>query len=261
MKELTALQRAFQRHVQQPGRTMQRAVLSTARAGAVRRLAVYAEAYRARLIGVLRSDFPALQSVVGQGGFDRMAQDYIRAHPSRTPNLRWYGQDLAGYLSRSPNWRRRPVLAELARFEWALGLAFDAADAPLTTAEDVHRVPATAWPGMRLQMHPSVRLLALFGNAPQIWRAVDASETVPAPTKYGEARTWLVWRKGHEPFYRKLPPAEAWALASVARGRNFSTLVSGLRRFVAAERAAQTGAQFLRNWLSEEMICGMKPGT
>lgn len=233
---------------------MLRAVLSTERASASRRLAVYAQAYRARLIGVLRSDYPALQGVLGQDEFDRMAQDYIRARPSQTPNLRWYGQHLAGYLSRASRWRRRPVLAELARFEWALGLAFDAADAPLIAAEDMGRVPPAAWPDMRLQLHPSVQLLGLRSNAPKLWRAVDAGATLPRPLRRSRTRTWLVWRKGYEPFYRALLPAEAWALAAAARGADFASLVHGLCRFVGSKRAAQAGAQFLRNWLDEGLV-------
>lgn len=260
MKDLVTLQRTFQRHVRWPGGAMQRAVLSTDRASAARRLAVYAEAYRARLIGVLRSDFPGLEGLLGADGFERMARAYIRAHPSRTPNLRWYGQHLAGYLSRSSGWRRRPALADLARFEWALGLAFDAADASVATAEDVTRVPPEAWPAMRLRLHPSVQLLVLRSNAPEIWRAVDSGSTTPAARRRKEARVWLAWRKGHEPCYRALPPAEAWALGSVLRGRDFASLVSGLRHRVENENPAQAAAQFLRNWLAEDLICRIDSG-
>lgn len=254
MKELLRLQGAFQRHLLRPAGTTLRAVLSTGRAGAARRLAVYAEACRARLTGVLRSDFPALQGVLGQDAFDLMARDYILAHPSQSANLRWYGQHLAGFLARASRWRRRPVLAELARFEWALGLAFDAADAPLIAADDMRRIPPAAWPDMRLQLHPSVQLLGLRSNAPKLWRAVDAGETAPRPRGRNRTRTWLVWRKGFEPFYRVLPPAEAWALAAAARGADFASLVQGLCRFVGSKRAALAGAQFLRNWLEEGLV-------
>lgn len=257
MKGLAALQRAFQRHVYRPGAGMQREVLGTARAGAARRLSVYAGGYRARLTEVLLSDYPALAGLLGEAGFERLANEFIAAHPSRTPNLRWYGGDLAAHLWRSPRWRRRPVLAELARFEWALGLAFDAPDAVPITGENVARVAPQAWPGMRFNLHPSVQLLALSSNAPKIWQAIDAGDKPPGASMRDAPGVWLVWRKGHEPFYRRLPPEEAWALKAVARGRDFSALVNGLRRFVgtAAAAAAQAGAQLLRNWLAEELIC------
>jgi hypothetical protein len=258
LKDLASLQRAFQRHVYRPGRAMERAVLATPRAAAARRLGVYANAYRSRLVEALGKDYPGLQGVLGERGFDRMMHEFITAHPSRFPNLRWYGGELARFLARSPRWRRQPLLAELARFEWALGLAFDAADAPPATAQEVARVPAADWPGMRLRLHPSVRLLWLRSNAPQVWRAASAGRKSPAAASGLRPSAWLVWRKGHQPFYRSLAPEEAWALSAVARGRDFAALSGGLRRFVGAGRAAQASAQFLRNWLAEGLISGVE---
>jgi len=258
MRDLASLQRAFQRHVDRPGRAMQRAVLSTPRANAARRLGVYADAYRSRLVEALGNDYPALQGLLGESGFARMMREFIAAHPSRHPNLRWYGGELADFLARSARWRRRPLLAELARFEWALGLAFDAADAPAVTVEAVSRVPASAWPAMRLRLHPSVRQIRLRTNAPRIWRAASKGHKPPATAAQNRPAPWLVWRKGLTPCYRPLPDDEARALELAARGRNFAALSVALRRFVGEERAALLCAQLLRSWLNEGLVCGIE---
>lgn len=257
MSELAALQRAFQRHVYLPGSAMTKAVAGGPRAGAARRLGVYADAYRLRLIEALGNDYPALKAVLGKARFDRVMREFIAAHPSRHPNLRWYGGDLARFLARARGWGRRPLLAELARFEWALGLAFDAADAPTATAEDAARVPPGDWPCLRLRLHPSVQLLSLRGNAPRVWRAATSGGRVRAASARKPA-VWLVWRKGHEPFYRELAPAEAWALDAALRGRNFAAIAGGLRRRVGAMAAARAAAQFLRNWLAEGLVAGIE---
>ncbi len=238
---------------------MERAVLATPRASAARRLAVYADGYRLRLVEALGNDFPALQALLGQPGFGRMAREFIAAHPSRHPNLRWYGGKLPDFLARAPGWRRRRLLTELARFEWALGLAFDAADASPAKPQELAGMPAADWPGMRLRLDPSVRLLGLRSNAPDLWRASAAKRKPPAARLRTRPSIWLIWRKGHEPFYRALPPAEAWALGAVARGRDFAFLSSGLRRFAGAGGAAQAGAQLLRNWLAEGLIRSVNP--
>ncbi len=258
MNDLETLQRTFARHVRHPGRGMRDAVLTGKGASVTRRLSVYSDGYRARLVEVLRADYPALVGVLGGAGFARMACDFIHAHPSGHPNLRWYGAGLGGYLRRSSRWRRRPVLAELACFEWALGLAFDAADERQVTADDAGRVPPAAWAGMCLRLHPSVQLLRLRSNAPKLWKADDAGEVLPGVSMRKRTSGWLVWRKGHEPFFRPLPPGEAWALEAVARGRDFAALVGGLRRFVGTQSAAQAGAQFLRNWLDEGLIGALR---
>lgn len=241
---------------------MVRAVAAGPRAGVARRLGVYAEAYRLRLIEALGNDYPALRTVLGEAGFEAAMRAFIAAIPSRHANLRWYGGEVAGFLARAPRWRRRPLLAELARFEWALGLAFDAADAPLASAEDAARVPPAEWPRMRLRLQPSVQLLALRSNAPQVWRSAIGGGKAPAAKRRRSRTAWLVWRKGHEPFYRALAPAEAWALGAAARGCNFASIADGLRRHAGAGAggggAAQAAAQFLRNWLDEGLVSAVE---
>lgn len=259
MKNLAALQRGFQGHVYAPGRAMERAVVATPRADAARRLGIYSDAYRSRLVEALGNDYPALQGLLGEAGFDRMMREYVAAHPSRHSNLRWYGGELARFLALSPRWRRRPLLADLARFEWALGLAFDAADAASATVEEAARIPAADWPAMRLRLHPSVQRLRLQsrGAAPRAWNMNVGGRGDALAGARSRSSAWLVWRRTHQPFFRPLPPAEAWALGAVARGRDFAALAGGLRRFVGAAHAARTAAQLLRNWLAEGLVCSI----
>ena len=258
MKNLASLQRAFQRHVYQPGRAMERAVLAAPRANAQRRLGIYANAYRLRLVEALGTDYPALRGLLEESGFNRMMREFIAAQPSRHRNLRWYGGELAGFLARSPRWRRRPLLAELTQFEWALGLAFDALDASPATVDEVGRVPPADWPAMRLQLDPSVQLLSLRSNAPVVWRAVTTGGKPARAAMRRRPVGWLVWRKGHEPFYRTLAPEEAWALGAAAKGRSFGALCDGLRHYVDEAHAAQRAAQLLKGWLNEGLVSAIK---
>ena len=254
MKNLASLQRAFQRHVYRPGRAMERAVLATPRANAARRLGIYADAYLLRLVEALGTDYPALRGLLGESGFDRMMREFIAARPSRHRNLRWYGGELARFLARSPRWRRRPLLCELARFEWALGLAFDALDASPATVDEVGRVPPAGWPAMRIRLDRSVQLLSLRSNAPQVWRAVSEGGKPPVAVARARPVGWLVWRKVHEPFYRVLPPEEAWALGAAQKGRSFGALCVGLRHHVSDAQAAQRAARLLKGWVSEGLV-------
>ncbi len=258
MKDLASLQRSFQRHLDTPTGAMERAVFPAPRASAARRLGVYADAYRLRLVEALGNDYPGLKGLLGERQFDRAMRAFIDARPSRFANLRWYGGELARHLARSPHWGRRPLLADLARFEWALGLAFDSADVPLATAEQVSRVPAADWPAMRLQLHPSVQRLWLRSAAPRAWSRIVLGRDAAAAGSRQQHSAWLVWRRGHAPFFRVLPPGEAWALGAAARGRDFASLAGGLRRFVGAAAAAQTAAQLLRNWLNEGLIVAIE---
>ncbi len=229
-------------------------MLATRRASAARRLRIYANAYRLRLAEVLGNDYPGLAARLGEERFARIVRAYIAAHPSRHTNLRWYGAGLARFLQHSSRGRDRQALAELAQFEWALGLAFDAADAPLLEVDRLAIVPPADWPALRFVLQPSVQLLVLHSNAPQVWRTARAGGRKIAMSPRRTAVSWIVWRKGFEPCYRVLEADEAWALRAVKHGRDFAQICSGLRRFAGGEHAAQRGAQLLRNWLAEGLL-------
>lgn len=255
MNGLASLQRRFLRHVLRPGGAMARAVLATPRADAARRLGVYVDAYRARLVEALANDYPALKRLLGAAGFERMMRQFIAVHPSRHANLRWYGGELAAYLARTQP--RRPLLMELAHFEWALGLAFDAADAEPLSVAALARVPAADWPALRFALHPSARTLRLRSNAPALWRAATRGGRLPRAVRRRAPVSWLVWRKELTPLYRWLEPDEAEALAAAARGSSFAGVCTQLARRIGAQRAPARAAQLLKCWALDGVISGI----
>ena len=126
---LADLQRAFQDYVlaSSDGFTVQ--VRDTSKADRVTLLDVYRDGYALRLIEVLTIDFPGVLAMAGPEGFDALARAYVANHPSQHPSVRWFGGQLADFLATTAPYDRTPALAEMARFEWALGEAFDSVDA------------------------------------------------------------------------------------------------------------------------------------
>ena len=79
------------------------------------RLAIYYNAYRIRLRLALSESYDKTWSYIGDAVFAELADGYIAAHPSRHPNLRWFGADFAAHAEEAlPDY---PFIAELARFE------------------------------------------------------------------------------------------------------------------------------------------------
>ena len=166
MSRLRALQQDFQHYVLLPDGRMDNQVGASAQASAQERLGIYANAYRLRLLEALDTDFPGLHTLVGDEEFDRLGRAYIDAHPSQHFSLRWYGHQVAAFLRATPPYADHPVLAEMAQFEWAMSLAFDADDSPLVTVEDMLALPpevgpgafemgpASAWPDSRASTGP-----------------------------------------------------------------------------------------------------------
>jgi len=91
-----------------------------AHAGAVG-LRVHRNTILGALANALRLGHPAVERLVGEAFFDRMAVDFARAAPPRAPQLDEYGAGFAARIDGFPGTEALPYLAELARFEWAVG--------------------------------------------------------------------------------------------------------------------------------------------
>jgi len=254
MNHLAALQRAFQTYVLHAGDAIQQEVVSTPQAPAVVRLGIYSTAYRLRLLEALQTDYTALHAALGDEAFEQLCFAFIDVSPSTYPNLRWFGGNLDAYLKVTPPYADTPVLAELASFEWAMGLAFDASDDTCLTIQDIAAIPGEDWPAMSFRAHPSVQRLDLFSNAPLIWKAVDADTDPPQPSHAGQPGAWIVWRQDLRIFFRSLEVDEAWALDSLLHGATFSEICEGLCEWVDELHVAQHAAGLLKGWVESGMI-------
>ena len=217
------------------------------------RLGIYRDAYRLRLIEVLGTDYEVLHKYLGDALFDAAARDYLAAHPSTFRNVRWFGARLAEFLRATPRYATHPVLAELAQFEWTLGLAFDSPDEGAVRFEEVAAVPPAAWSELRFSPHAALRVIDLRTNAVAIWKEIDDKDSFEVEIS-AEPVTWAIWRKQHSPFFRSLADDEAWALKAMLARASFGEICAGLCEWVAEEDAAARAAGLLRGWVEEGWI-------
>jgi hypothetical protein len=215
---------------------------------AARRLTVYHDAYRLRLVEALGEDFPLLRALLGEAGFQRLAQRYLAACPSRSHTLRDLGRGLAGFLG------RRPALRATAAFEWALLDAFDAADVPTLTAADLAAVPPQRFAHLRFALAPGVQVLRLRWNVPQAWSAWQGGAAATPPARLPAPLDCLIWRREQRVYFRTLPADEALAFGALRRGRNFGSLCNALARAGDADAAPARAAQLLATWLAEDLL-------
>ncbi|GBL45847.1 conserved domain protein [Sulfuriferula multivorans] len=254
MSQLAALQRAFQTHILHANDAIQQAITGTPLAPATERLGIYSTAYRLRLLEALQTDYTALHAALGDEDFEQLCFAFIAAFPSTYPNLRWFGANMDAYLKATPPYLDIPVLAELASFEWAKGLTFDAADEDRLTIQDMAAIPGADWGRMTFQTHPSVQRLDFFSNAPLIWKAVAAAADPPQPSYTEEPLSWIIWRQNLSVYFRSLDKDEAWAIDSLLHGVNFAEICTGLCEWVDELHASQHAAGLLKGWLESGMI-------
>jgi len=157
------------------------------------RLDIYANMYFFRLLDCLREDYPRLASALGEGRFHNLATDYLLAHPSQNPSLRYLGERLPPFLAGHALARESACLVDLARLEWTRADLFDAADARALTRDDLAGLAGQHGGDLPLRAVPAFRLLRLEHDAPALWRQLrdrDAGAPEPGAEAESAAATW-----------------------------------------------------------------------
>lgn len=225
------------------------AVRGNARESAETMFGVYRNAYWSRLVEALGNDLPGLKALMGDEAFDRMARAYIAKHPSRHPSIRWAGRQLAQFVAGEAPYRDQPWFADMARFDWALAFAFDAADAPAAGLADLVGVPPEFWGSIRLAFHPTLdafRISTPVDEArPQLLEDADIRLDRAARCD----RAIMAWRIGHDVKFRATDPLEFAALQAMRGGATFGDLCELVAGGADPESAPLRAAQILQGWL------------
>jgi len=239
-----------------------------ARMSAVEHLDVYADMYFYRLRDCLAEDFPKLSRRIGPARWNDLVTDYLLAHPPSHFSLRELGRALPGFVARHPLGAEVPLLADLARLEWARVDVFDEADAAPLTREDLLAAASRDPEERVLGLVPASRLLGLDRSVLPLWRhleEVQASEAVdeapPGLEARGEVGVVLVWRRGFAVWHRSAEPDEGHCLEALADG---TATLSGLGELLLEsqgegaggdpDRAAERLATLLQGWLADASI-------
>lgn len=230
-------------------------------------LAIYREAYRARLAAALRDNYLVLHRAMGDEAFDALAGAYLQARPSRHASIRWFGDELADFMAGAhAGALPHPAMVDFARMDWALRGAFDGPDAPLLSMQALRELAPQDWPALVFRLHPSAEIVGLDWAIEPAWRALRAHEPdtgEPAPelaAPLESAHALLVWRQGLETRWRALEPLEAALLKALAEGRDFASICAlaarhgGDEEAEEEEEAAATVVALLQRWLGDGLL-------
>jgi hypothetical protein len=246
----------FQEYLLRGNTAIEGQVVGTARVPVATRLGIYGDAYRARLAEALQANFPALAKLLDTEDFGALAAHYVAAHDSSFFSIRYYGHELPQFLSTHPDYTDAPVLAELARWEWAMTGTFDAADASPLVHTDLSLLSPQEWAQLRFTWHPSMARLGLAWNVPQLWQALNEDAERPVASVNREPVQWLLWRQDLTTYFRSLPKAEARTLDAARDAWPFGELCDLLCDEVGEAQAPATAATLLRGWIDAGLIIG-----
>ena len=262
------------------------AVNGTGSLDAAQRIRIYADMYRARLVDVLREDYPRVAAILGDADFAALACRYLTRHPSTHPSVRHVGRRFADWIAGEAT--VAPHLADLARLEWARVEVFDAADAEPLRLADLESLPPHEWPALRLRLIPACLVLESAWPVHEIWAAADPEANVPecghdvraiedddAPADDGAsedggadrvAEAWTreptvvrVWREGFSVSHAAMGPDEQRAFRVLARGEPFAEICAAIEDGLDADTAARQVGAILLRWLEDGLIARPQP--
>ena len=215
-------------------------------------MAIYSNAYYARLLECLREEYQVLLHALGEEVFDNFAVGYLQEYPSQSYTLGELGTKFPRYLAETrppkeadagdaPDWA--DFLIDLAVLSRAFNEVFDGPGVEgqtLLGPEQVAAIPAERWPDARLLPVPCLRLLALRFPAQTYFSAVRQEEQpeFPAAAETFLAVTRLAYVVRHFPLSR----SEHAALTALVDGQTVAE---------ALEAAAQVAGPDLEHLASE----------
>ncbi|MYJ72159.1 MAG: DUF2063 domain-containing protein [Rhodospirillaceae bacterium] len=153
------------------------------------RFGIYRNNIYRSLAGVLEAAFPTVRNLVGDENFTVLARRFIAECPPQRPQLFAYGGDFAAFLAGfAPAVEELPFLPDLARVEWAVNEAYFEADAETLNAGQLAGLAPERYAGLRLGLHPTVRLIESDWPVWDLWGAEALPNPLPSAKQEGGQR-------------------------------------------------------------------------
>lgn len=214
-------------------------------------IAVYRNAYRARLLDALRDTFERTVRLVGDDVFNRAAAHHLISHPPAGWTIDLAGEGFSETCTEL--FANDPDVAEMAWLEWAMHRAFTAPDGePLTVAAFAAATAgfeAAQWNELRLELMPGTALRPVTHDLVKLWETLAEPPQASEVEALREPKWVLLWREGERPVFVLVPEADGRALAEIQRGGTFGGVCAALSDNVDTADAAPAAGAMLLNWL------------
>ncbi|MHB1281237.1 MAG: HvfC/BufC family peptide modification chaperone [Acidithiobacillus sp.] len=158
----------------------------------------------------LETTYPAVGALVGIRYFRNLALRYGRCHPSSSGNLQEYGEELPRFLESRPEIGQYPYLADVARLEWARGVALSSAKEDTVLPAALGGIGLERWPDLRIRFAPSLQLLISAYPVAKLWVAAQGTPEEKLNAKsaltHGEAAAVAIYRDQHQVTVETISP-------------------------------------------------------
>ncbi|HUB50660.1 MAG TPA: putative DNA-binding domain-containing protein [Terracidiphilus sp.] len=236
------------------------------------RLEIYNRQYWFRVLNALAEDFIALRAVLGSRKFHTLSVAYLNHHPSRSFTLRNLGSQLPAWLAAHKDLcgRRHAIAVDIAKIEWAFVVAFDSAERPPLTLEQIASLDGAS----RLALQPHIELMELDNPAEDLVlelhqrekrqtseAGVEIEEQEQPPVKLPRLRRRPTWLAAHRVefsvYYLRLEREAYRILIALKEGKTLADAIEdgfAESRIPASRRAAML-QQWFNQWAELGWIC------
>jgi hypothetical protein len=236
--------------------TLGEIIAGDARAGAVERLDIYANAWLFRLHDALAEIFPRLRKLMGSEPFAALVRDYLQACPPSSPRLEDVGRRLPAFMaSRHAD---APWLAGLAALEEARDRVFELADAPGLELAALQSLPPEQFAELPLPLIPAHALVRVDHAIDVLWQAIGPGDDAGDPLALDAAagpRALLVWRPDIEVWHRAMSEREAALVDALSSGTlTFGHVCDRVVADVGEDDAPAEAFRLLAQWVQDGLI-------
>jgi hypothetical protein len=182
------------------------------------RLRIHRHQLYESLATALAGTFSTVQQLVGDAFFRAMARAFIAQALPAQPVLSEYGEGFPAFVDTYEPARGLPYLADVARLDWALNLAFHSPMGERLTAADLSAIPDEQLPSTKVGLAPGTSVIHSTYPLDRIWSASQPGTSI-ATVDLGEGGICLlVLRRPDDASFVALTEAEAVFVASLAIG-------------------------------------------
>lgn len=213
---------------------------------------IYANMYFYRIRDSLKENFPAILKIIGENRFHNLITDYLIKYPPTHFSLRYAGQHLPCFIKRHPLARQYPYLSDLCQFEWLLLKAFDSADSPFITLEDLKTIPPEKWERLKLTLVPSSMMKRFDWPVDEIHQKTMKRQ---GTSSFKKTTKWIrIGRKDMKVHYRGISSSEFKAFSALTKGKSFGEICALNTKHGKLNESANQMALWLKRWIDDGFL-------
>ena len=256
--QLRQLQQEMQRELLDEASSIRSAVIDAPPLPVQARLDIYRNAYRFRLIDALDDTYSVLHKLLGDETFTALGELFVAAHPSVHRSIRWYGRELADFMSQCPPFCEQPILVGGRAIRMDAGGGVRCPRRRGARAERRSRPSRrTRGPNSHFAFTPRFAVCNLAWNTVNVWQAANGDQEPPPPEPAPQPVPWLLWRQDLKNYFRSLDTAEDSALDAALRGLSFADLCAAMADSLSEEEIPLRAATLIGTWVDSGIIVGL----